>query len=113
MPRPVPEPLLLDLGLEAVDIADVVAPRDGVRLAVAYDDADVGGDRSRSTELVVDVGPDRQRLAREGGRSEGDEEQRCEQESEATGHRVSLEEGAVAVSDFRRDCGRGDVRMDP
>ena len=48
------------LGLEGVDVADVVGPGGGRLGPVADHDPDVGGRRHGAAELVVHVGADRQ-----------------------------------------------------
>lgn len=78
---PAPEATLVRLGLEAVDVADVVPALERRRVTVTHDDADVGGDVADTAELVVDVGAGRQQR-----------EQHRQQET--ADHRATLEGSA-------------------
>ena len=96
-----PEPALVRLGLEPVDVADVVAAGGRRGPAVADHDADVAGQRSGAAELVVEVRADRRRL-RSGVRRSGErpEEQEYEQRDPPSRHAAIL--AAITVA---RDAG--------
>lgn len=69
-----PEAQLAGLGLEAVDVADVVVPGQRRRGAITYDDPDIARHVPYAAELVVEAGAGRQRVHRRGhGRGVGEE----------------------------------------
>lgn len=77
-----PEALLVGLGLESIDVTDVVTALNRRGLAVTDDDAHIAGHRAHSAELVVEVDPDRRGLGHSASRGAHGEEDEAEHHAE-------------------------------